>query len=50
MREPRPDGEPERGMGQREAAEQPAEQSPGHALWDGELDTEPAERPGEDPD
>jgi hypothetical protein len=38
-------GEPERGMGQGEAAEQPPEQSPGQAFWDGELDT--AERPCE---
>jgi hypothetical protein len=30
-------GEPERGMGQGEAAEQPDEQSPGQAFWDGEL-------------
>src|SRR5437016_2157378 len=30
-------GEPERGMGQGEAAEQPVGQSPGQAFWDGEL-------------
>ena len=42
-------GEPERGMGQGEAAEQPAEQSPGQAFWDGELDTQ-AETPSEGAD
>jgi hypothetical protein len=39
-------GEPERGMGQGEAAEQAAEQSPGQAFWEGELppgQPEPAE-------
>jgi hypothetical protein len=41
-------GEPERGMGQGEAAEQPAEHSPGQAFWDGELDTEVVQRPRED--
>jgi hypothetical protein len=30
-------GEPERGRGQGEAAEQPAEQSPGQEFWDGDL-------------
>jgi len=36
-------GEPERGMGQGEAAEQAAEQSAGQAFWDGELPGEQAE-------
>ena len=40
-------GEPERGMGQGEAAEQAPEQSPGQAFWDGELAAEQAERPDE---
>jgi hypothetical protein len=40
-------GEPERGMGQGEAAEQAAESSPGQAFWDGELAPEQAERPDE---
>jgi hypothetical protein len=40
-------GEPERGMGQGEAAEQAPEQSPGQAFWDGELAPEQAERPDE---
>ncbi|OAI39392.1 hypothetical protein AYO39_02955 [Actinobacteria bacterium SCGC AG-212-D09] len=43
-------GEPERGMGQGEAAEQPPEQSPGQAFWDGELDTQAAQPPGESSD
>jgi hypothetical protein len=47
-------GEPERGMGQGEAAEQAPEQTPGQAFWEGELSTdqaEPAEAPvGEAPD
>jgi Rad52/22 family double-strand break repair protein len=40
-------GEPDRGMGQGEATEQPAEQSPGQAFWDGELAAEQAERTDE---
>jgi hypothetical protein len=40
-------GEPERGMGQGEAAEQPAEQTPGQAFWDGELAAEQAETANE---
>ena len=32
-------GEPERGMGQGEAAEQAESQSPGQAFWEGELQT-----------
>ena len=40
-------GEPDHGMGQGEAAEQPTEQSPGQAFWDGELDTQAAQPPGE---
>ena len=36
-------GEPEHGMGQGEAAEQPPEQSPGQAFWDGDLSPEQAE-------
>jgi hypothetical protein len=40
-------GEPDRGMGQGEAAEQPAEQSPGQAFWDGELAADQAGPPGE---
>jgi hypothetical protein len=40
-------GEPERGMGQGEAAEQPADQSPGQAFWEGELPPEQADRPDE---
>jgi hypothetical protein len=40
-------GEPDRGMGQGEAAEQPAGQTPDQAFWEGELSSqelEPAER------
>ena len=40
-------GEPDHGMGQGEAAEQPSEQSPGQAFWDGELDTQTAQPPSE---
>jgi len=40
-------GEPERGMGQGEAAEQAAEQSPGQAFWNGELAAQPSESHGE---
>jgi hypothetical protein len=36
-------GEPERGMGQGEAAEQAAEQTPGQAFWEGDLAAEQAE-------
>ena len=39
-------GEPERGMGQGEAAEQPDGQSPGQAFWDGELAHEEADAAG----
>ena len=39
-------GEPERGMGQGEAAEQPDGQSPGQAFWDGELAQEEADAAG----
>ena len=38
-----PHGEPERGMGQGEAAEQPPEQPPGQAFWDGDLSSDQAE-------
>jgi hypothetical protein len=41
-------GEPERGMGQGEAAEQPAEQTPGQAFWDGQLS--PVQPDGADED
>ncbi len=37
-------GEPERGMGQGKAAEQAPEQSPGQALWEGELAPEQADQ------
>ena len=40
-------GEPDHGMGQGEAAEQPSEQSPGQAFWHGELDTQTAQPPSE---
>jgi hypothetical protein len=36
-------GEPEHGMGQGEAAEQSAQQAPGQAFWDGELETDRAQ-------
>ena len=39
-------GEPDRGMGQGDGAEQPAEQSPGQAFWDGEVSAQELE-PGE---
>jgi hypothetical protein len=45
-------GEPEHAMGQGEAAEQPVEQSPGQAFWDGDLaaeQTESPREPSEDP-
>jgi len=40
-------GEPERGMGQGEAAEQAPEQSPGQAFWEGELAPEQTDQRGE---
>ena len=40
-------GEPERGMGQGEAAEQAAEQTPGQAFWDGELAADQGDRVNE---
>ena len=43
-------GEPERGIGQGEAAEQPTEQSPGQAFWDEELRADQAELPVGDRD
>jgi hypothetical protein len=46
-------GEPERGMGQGEAAEQAPEQTPGQAFWEGELSTQeldPTEPPSGEAD